>query len=72
MHRKGRKLQQNLMASLEDIDDEIKLKWNRTELKGGVEDNNADENVSATNSKCLYYIHLCKKYHMAKELSFIR
>lgn len=47
MHGKGRKLQQNLMARLEYIHDGIKLKWDRTELKGGVQDNNANENVSA-------------------------
>ena len=60
------------MTRLEDIDDGIKLKWDRTELKGGVEYNNADENVPATNSKYLYYIHPCKKYLMAKQLSFVR
>lgn len=46
MHGKGRKLQQNLMARLEDIDDGIKLKWDKTELKGGFEENNANEYVS--------------------------
>lgn len=47
MHGKGRKLQQNLTARLGNIDEGIKLKWDRTELKGGVQDNNANENVSA-------------------------
>lgn len=47
MHGKGRKLQQNLTARLGNIDEGIKLKWDRTELKGGVEDNNANKNVSA-------------------------
>ena len=72
MHGKGRKLQQNLMARLEYIDDGIKLKLDRTELKGRVEDNNANANVSALILNALYYIHLCKNNHMTKQLSFIR
>ena len=70
MHGKGRKLQQNLMARLEDIDDGIKLKWDRTELKGGVEANNANENVSALILNAYTISIFAKKYHMAKQLSF--